>query len=248
MTLPNEYARLVESQGGWFQVNSIELAAALLTFGFPKRKAPVTRQISAVSGESVSYWIQSKKKSATGYDFTECWKGWHSPKLAPDSHPVRWLRQYAEIHLHMIRAAKAAPEISALETQRRGNSKNLVSTSNTKLAAALKCLGFPPDERMPVSKSDVAGRSQSTFWFPVSDTNRPELLKLLGAWNRFAEFEAKNPEHALCYIRAYGENREQLIRDYDGANPQYLIPKGSRWLLVTDGLPKSVKRELEKLA
>jgi len=224
--------------------------AALCTFGWEPKSVPVTRIHSVEAPEKDTWWAKKTKTSLTGFDFVECFRGWFKPALLPDEHRMRDVRAYADNHLRLIRVWKRAPMISAVETIRRGATNHLSSSTNTKLAAALMSAGFALDEDLPATKSQEPGagsREQGTYWFAIRQEQKPELQVYLEGWARFAEFSEKYPEHPMCYHRAYAENREKLIQLHRDSIPQILIPHGSRCLLVTPGLPKKYKRQLERM-
>jgi len=90
------------------------------------------------------------------------------------------------------------------------------TTDRVDLAAALMTLGVMPTEGNGMGRMMDGGRETCVFNFDAAakacnGMNPGEIGGLWCNWQAFKEWEAKNPEDPLAYLRVASHNRERVL-------------------------------------
>lgn len=246
----NDIELLKAVSGDRFPVESLDLAAILCSLGFPQHQngqsPPLTIGRNPEAPEKCTWWIVPMSPKYSLKDIMRGWVYFDEFRSAQPEHPLTYLRGYADLHAEAVRQIRSAVRISYPESERRKRVPDFLSTTNTKLATAIRWAGHLLDWQLPVTMTDHNGVEQATWWFPAGPAVRPAIETIIRNWLYFAEFELKDPEHPLCWQRTYGENREYLIRQKRDMEPLIMIPRNGRWALINPNCRERIRREVQK--
>ena len=102
------------------------------------------------------------------------------------------------------------------------------NTTDLALAAALAAMGIPFHEVPFVCSKNAKGQETYIFIFePASPCGKYPAPELIRAWAD-EKWQAENPEHPFCFIRAAFRNRESLLDAVKQGAPLVMIPQAGK--------------------
>lgn len=124
-----------------------------------------------------------------------------------------------------------------------------LQTTNTKLAAALCCVGIPlKDPKVRIMTGDTGDRF-CFFFEDRSPCGNYITAELILAWDD-KEWHLRNPEHPFAYVKIAFQNMDRLNDYVKRGVPICAVKKGSKIaflsLNASDALQKKILTELHR--
>jgi len=121
--------------------------------------------------------------------------------------------------------------------------QELFYTSNIKVATALLTLGFTKETITRTKRSD--GKESVVFWFDSTAPDGTKAEKVMHAMTKgAADLAKKDPENPLCYLYAYANNRDEIIRDVHSTPRMIEIEKDGRKVAICETASEETRRKI----
>lgn len=125
----------------------------------------------------------------------------------------------------------------------------LFHTSNLKLATALVTLGFELHEAPVTRQVRSDGNETTVFWFNASHPdNGQSAFDIFQNFTKRSEFFAEsNPEHPLNYMRAFADNRDELIDLIRNTPRDVVIERNGRRIAIRETASEDTRKKFAAL-
>jgi hypothetical protein len=124
------------------------------------------------------------------------------------------------------------------------------SSGNTLLIAALVAMGAQFSETQPYQefREVIDGKAvRRVMWLLKEKTANNVAVKDLVNWWRDAKWQAANPEHPLCYVKAALETYKQLVDVIiKKAIPCNIVRRGKQMVILPNNATPERRAELLK--
>lgn len=126
---------------------------------------------------------------------------------------------------------------------------SLFHTSNLKLATALVTLGFELHEAPVTRQVRGDGNETTVFWFQGTHPQSGDsAFDVFQNFTKRAEFFAEsNPEHPLNYLRAFADNRDELIDLIRNTPRDVVIERNGRRIAIRETASDETKKKFAAL-
>lgn len=125
----------------------------------------------------------------------------------------------------------------------------LFHTTNLKLATALVTLGFELHE-VPITRQVRSDGNETTvFWFKASHPSGGDsAFDVFQNFTKRSEFFAEShPEHPLNYLRAFADNRDELIDLIRNTPRDVVIERNGRRIAIRENASDETKKKFAAL-
>jgi hypothetical protein len=121
----------------------------------------------------------------------------------------------------------------------------LFQTINLKVAVALATLGFRPNNPPVTRMVRSDGKESTVFWFDAINEKGEDAAQIYRLMTKDGdEFEKKDPENPLCYIRAALLNRDKLV-DWIRETPRIVeITRNGKRIAISEAASDETKKEM----
>ena len=124
--------------------------------------------------------------------------------------------------------------------------KQIVTTPDLNLTAALLAMGVPFDDELPYIESKSTKGNFHSFILRDQTTCGQYLTKdLIQHWND-PSFVQNNPEHPFAYIKAAFENRTGLLDLVKKSVPFIVIEKNGKYGVISENADKELQDKIIK--
>ncbi len=125
----------------------------------------------------------------------------------------------------------------------------LFHTSNLKLATALVTLGFELNEAPVTRQVRSDGNETTVFWFKAThpDNGQSAFEHFQNFTKRSEFFAESNPEHPLNYMRAYADNRDELIDLIRNTPRDVVIERNGRRIAIRETASEETRKKFAAL-
>ena len=125
----------------------------------------------------------------------------------------------------------------------------LFHTSNLKLATALVTLGFELNEAPVTRQVRSDGNETTVFWFKGSHPeNGQSAFEVFQNFTKRSEFFAEShPEHPLNYMRAFADNRDELIDLLRNTPRDVVIERNGRRIAIRETASEETRKKFAAL-
>lgn len=125
----------------------------------------------------------------------------------------------------------------------------LFHTSNLKLATALVTLGFELNEAPVTRQVRSDGNETTVFWFKgAHPENGQSAFDVFQNFTKRSEFFAEShPEHPLNYMRAFADNRDELIDLLRNTPRDVVIERNGRRIAIRETASEETRKKFAAL-